>query len=91
MNKNDLQSNFKIAADLVLCQLNEIKADILLIAFSSNAFYIGAASALDQAAEQGIMKYFQEIPKSKMTTILLVITVLLHLFIIFKICLVVFL
>lgn len=51
VNKYNLQSNFRIVADLVLCQFNEIKADILLKAFSSNTFYIGAASALDQTAK----------------------------------------
>lgn len=46
------------------------KADIPPKAFSSNAFCIGAASALDQTAEQGITEYFQEIPQSKTRTVL---------------------
>ena len=65
VNEYDLQSNFRIAADLVLCQLKEIKADILLKAFCLNTFCIGTVSSLAQIAEKGIMRYFQEIPKSK--------------------------
>lgn len=34
-------------------------------AFPVSAFYIGAAAALDQIAEQRIMRYFQEIPKNE--------------------------
>jgi len=53
-------------------QLNEIKADGLLKAFSLNTFFfffntfcIGTASALAQTANKGIVRYFQEIPKNK--------------------------
>lgn len=65
MSKSGLQSSFRIAADLVLCQLSETKADVLPKAFPVSAFSIGAAATLDQIAEQRIMRYFQEIPKNE--------------------------
>lgn len=66
MNEYDLQSNFRIAAGLVLCQLNEIKADILWKVFSLNTSCIRAASASAHISEKGITRYFQKIIKSKM-------------------------
>lgn len=80
MNEYD-QSNSQIVADLELCQLSEIKVNTLLKAFLKYAVYIGAASALDQIAEQTIPRYFQENPRVKRQTVLLVITISLHLFI----------
>lgn len=83
MNEYDLQSILKIAANLVLCQLNEIKTDILLKAFSFSAFCIRTVSALDQITGREITGDISgKYSRRKRQMVLIVTDILLHLFII---------